>query len=314
MSFKVVFLGTSSAVPVANRSFPSVAVLRKDEVILMDCGEGTQRQMVIATIGFCRKMKILITHLHGDHVGGLLGLLQTMSMLKRTKVLDIYGPRGIKSFINSTINYLKVELQYPLNIWEVKDGLIVKDREYEVYVKRGVHFVSNYCYLLKELPRPGRFDTQKAKRFGVPEGPLWHKIQSGQKIVINNKIIKPEMILGPPRPGRILGFSGDTRPHPSFPKFFREADLLVFESTYSDKDADKASQNMHSTSSDAAKIALNADAKMLALIHLSARYEDSSIILNEASKHFKNVIIPEDMDVIEIPYPDSGASFKVYHL
>ena len=314
MSLKVVFLGTSSAVPVSNRNFPSIAVLRKDEAILIDCGEGTQRQMIIAAIGFCRKMKILITHLHGDHIGGLAGLLQTMSMLKRTKVLDIYGPRGIKGFINSTINYLKVELQYPVNIWEVKDGLIIKEKEYEVYAKRGIHFVNNYCYLLKELPRPGRFNIQKAKSLRIPEGPLWHKIQSGENITINNKLIKPEMILEPSRQGRILGFSGDTYPHPMLSKFFRKADLLVFESTYSDKDADKALQNMHSTSSDAAKIALDADVKMLALVHLSARYEDSSIILNEASKHFKNVIVPEDMDCIEIPYLDSGELFKIYHL
>jgi ribonuclease Z len=310
----VVFLGTSSAVPVANRSFPSIAVLRKDEVIIVDCGEGAQRQMVIAGIGFCRRMKILITHLHGDHIGGLTGLMQTMSMLKRSRALDIYGPKGVKGFINSTIKYLKVKLQYPVNILEVKEGLIVKEKEYEIYAKKGLHPINEYCYLFKELPRPGRFNVQKAKSLGIPEGPLWHRIQSGEKVALDEKIIRPEAILGPSRPGRVLGFSGDTRPHSSLSKFFKNADLLVFESTYSDRDADKAAQNMHSTSSDAAKIAFGANVKMLALVHLSARYEDSSSLLSEALKHYKNVIIPEDLDVIEVPYPDSKEPLKIYHL
>ncbi len=314
MSLKVVFLGTSSAVPVAERSFPSIAVLRKDEVILVDCGEGAQRQMVRATIGFCRKMKIFITHIHGDHIGGLAGLLQTMGMLKRTRKVDIFGPRGIRGFIKEMIKYLKVELQYPIQVAEVKEGLVLREREYEVYAMRGRHLVSNYCYLLKELPRPGRFDVQKARELGIPEGPLWHKIQSGDKIRIGEKVVEPQAILGPPRPGRTIGFSGDTCPDPRLAKFFSKADLLVFESTYSEGDRKKAEEHMHSTSTDAAKIASSAGAKMLALTHLSARYNDPTVILREAQRFHQNVIIAEDMDVIEVPYPDSGEPFKTYRL
>ncbi|MGQ9781811.1 MAG: ribonuclease Z [Nitrososphaeria archaeon] len=314
MSLKVVFLGTSSAVPVAERSFPAIAVLRKDELILVDCGEGTQRQMTMAAVGFCRKMKILITHIHGDHVGGLAGMLQTMGMLKRNREVDIFGPRGIKGFMREMTRYLKFELQYPVQITEVKEGLVIREREYEVYAMRGRHLVSNYCYLLKELPRPGKFDVQKARKLGVPEGPLWHKIQSGEKIQIGDKTIEPQMILGPPRPGRIIGFSGDTLPHPKLAKFFSKADLLIYESTYSEGDKEKAKEHMHSTSTDAAKIASKAGAKMLALTHLSARYRDPSIILKEARRFHDNVIVAEDMSVIEVPYPDSGEPFKTYHL
>jgi len=314
MSLKVIFLGTSSAIPVPNRSFPSIAVLRKDEVIMIDCGEGTQRQMVLSRIGFGRKMKILITHIHGDHVGGLIGLLQTMSMLKRTRPIEIYGPRGIKGFIKSLIYYLKIELQYPLMIKEVKEGLVLREKEYEIHAKRANHLIKGYSYLLKEHPRPGRFNVDKAHKLGIPKGPLWHRLQSGERIVLNNKIIEPNMVLGPPRPGRVLGFSGDTRPDKKLSEFFKGVDLLVFEATYSEKDFDKAVENMHSTSVEAAKIGAKAGAKMLALTHLSARYENPLVIEAEAAKHFSNVVVAEDLDVIEVPYPDSGEPFKKYRL
>ncbi|MEM3403241.1 MAG: ribonuclease Z [Nitrososphaeria archaeon] len=314
MSLKVVFLGTSSAIPVPNRSFPSIAVLRKDEVIMIDCGEGTQRQMVLSKIGFGRKMKIIITHLHGDHVGGIIGLLQTMGMLKRIRPVEIYGPRGIKGFIRSAMQYLKIKLQYQLLIEEVKEGLVLQEKEYEVYATRANHLIKSYSYLLKERLRPGRFDVDKARKLGIPKGPLWHKIQSGERIILNNKIIEPDMVLGPPRPGRILGFSGDTRPNRKLSEFFKGADLLIFEATYSDKDFEKAVENMHSTSVEAAKIGAKAGAKMLALIHLSARYDNPSIIEAEATKHFSNVVVANDLEVIEVPYPDSGEPFKRYQI
>jgi ribonuclease Z len=314
MSLKVVFLGTSSAIPVSNRSFPAIAVLRKDEVILVDCGEGTQRQMATAKIGFCRKMKILITHLHGDHVGGLPGLLQTMSMLKRKRRLQIYGPRGIVGFVKSFLKYLKVELGYELEIEEVREGVFVREKEYEIIAKRTVHSVGGYSFLLREYPRPGRFNVERARELGVPEGPLWRMLQEGKKVNVNGRIIEPNMVLGPPRPGRVLGFSGDTVPYRSLSKFFKGADLLVFEATYSEKDGEKARENMHSTSVDAAKIASEANAKMLALVHLSARYNDPTIIYLEAKKYHGNVVVPEDFDVIEVPYPDSGEEFRVYSL
>lgn len=314
MSLKVVFLGTSSAIPVSHRNFPAIAVIRKDEVILVDCGEGTQRQMAAAKIGFCRKMKILITHLHGDHVGGLPGLLQTMSMLKRKKRLQVYGPRGIVGFIKSFLKYLKVELGYMLEVNEIRKSLVVKEKEYEIHAKRTIHSMKGYGFLIKELPRPGRFNVERAKELGVAKGPLWHMLQEGKKVIVNGKVIEPEMVLGPPRPGRMIGFSGDTVAYKSLSSFFKNVDLLVFESTYSEKDVEKARENMHSTSVDAAKVASEANVKMLALVHLSARYNDPTTIRLEALKYHNNVIVPEDYDVIEVPYPDSNEGFKVYNL
>ncbi|MGB9727578.1 MAG: ribonuclease Z [Nitrososphaeria archaeon] len=314
MNLKVIFLGTSSAIPVSHRSFPAIAVLRKDEVILVDCGEGTQRQMAVAKIGFCKKMKILITHLHGDHVGGLPGLLQTMSMLKRSRRLQIYGPRGIVGFVKNFLKYLKVELGYELELNEVREGVFVREKEYEILAKRTVHSMRGYSFLLREYSRPGRFNVERARELGIPEGPLWHMLQEGKKITVNGRVIEPSMVLGPPRPGRIIGFSGDTIPYRSLSKFFKNSDLLVFEATYSERDNVKARENMHSTSVDAAKIASEAKAKMLALVHLSARYNDPTVIYLEAKKYHDNVIVPADLDVIEVPYPDSGESFRVYSL
>jgi len=314
MSLKVVFLGTSSAIPVPHRSFPAIAVLRKDEVILVDCGEGAQRQMAVAKIGFCRKMKILITHLHGDHVGGLPGLLQTMSMLKRRRKLQVYGPRGIVGFVKSFLRYLKVELGYELEVNEVREGLFLREKEYEVYAKGTVHSMKGYSFLLKELPRPGRFNVERARELGVPEGPLWRMLQEGRRVTVGGMVVEPSMVLGPPRPGRIIGFSGDTKPYRSLSSFFRGADLLVFEATYSEGDSLKAKENLHSTSVEAAKIASEAGARMLALVHLSARYNDPTAIYLEAKRYHDNVVVPQDFDVIEVPYPDSGEGFKFYNL
>ena len=314
MSLKVVFLGTSAAVPTVGRSFPSTAIVREDEVILIDCGEGAQRQVLQAGLGFNRKMKILITHLHGDHVGGVTGLLQTMNMMGRVRPVDIYGPRGIRGLLKSTLSYLKVNLQYSLVINEVKEGVVVKEKEYEILSRKGSHSIRDYCYLFKEFPRPGKFDAEKAIRLGIPEGPLWHKLQSGKAISIGEKSIEPSIILGASRAGRIIGFSGDTRPKRFLNRFFEKADLLVFEATYSEEDFEKAVQNKHSTATEAAKLATKANVKMLALVHLSSRYIDVNIILAEASKYHKNVIIPEDLTVVEIPYPELYEPFKVHRL
>ncbi len=314
MSLKVVFLGTSAAVPTVSRSFPSTAIVREDEVILVDCGEGTQRQVLQAGLGFNKKMKILITHLHGDHVGGVTGLLQTMSMMRRIRPVDIYGPRGIRGLLKSTLNYLRVNLQYSLVINEVKEGVVVKEKEYEILSRRGSHSIRDYCYLFREFPRPGKFNVEKAIRLGIPEGPLWNKLQSGKAISIGEMVIEPSIILGASRAGRMIGFSGDTRPRRFFNRFFEKADLLVFEATYSEKDFEKAVQNMHTTATEAAKLASKANVKMLALVHLSSRYIDAEAILAEASRYHKNVIIPEDLTAVEIPYPESNEPLKVHRL
>lgn len=304
MQLKLIFLGTSSSVPTVERSLPSIAIMRGNELLLFDAGEGTQRQMIKAGLGFNRKTKIFITHFHGDHIVGLLGILQTMSMLNRDKPLDIYGPRGIIGFLKHNIRYLKFGLTFEINVNESKEGIIVKEKDYVVKACLAEHSIRAYSYLLEEFDRPGVFYPEKALKLGIPKGILWSRLQNGESIKLNDKIITPDQVLGPRRPGRRIGISGDTRPNAKLTKFFSKADVIVFDSTYGDEYSDKAKENMHSTSVEAAQLAKDAEANLLILTHFSARYEDVSNLVSQALKIHPNVIAASDQLVIDVPYKD----------
>ncbi|MEM3382701.1 MAG: ribonuclease Z [Nitrososphaerales archaeon] len=302
VQLRIIFLGTSSSVPTIDRNLSSIAIMRGDELLLFDAGEGTQRQMVKAGLGFNRKTKIFITHFHGDHVVGLLGILQTMSMLNRNKALDIYGPKGIIGFLKHNMKYLKFGLTFEINVNEVREGVVVKEKDYVIKACLAEHTVRTYSYLLEEFDRPGEFYPEKALKLGVPKGELWSRLQNGESIKLNDRIITPDQVLGPKRPGRKIGISGDTRPNSKLIKFFSNADVIVFDSTYDDEYSDKAKENMHSTCVEAAQLAKDARANLLILTHFSARYEDVSNLLSQASKIHPNVIAASDQMVIEVPY------------
>ncbi|MEM3437837.1 MAG: ribonuclease Z [Nitrososphaerales archaeon] len=304
VQLRIIFLGTSSSVPTIDRNLPSIAIMRGDELLLFDAGEGTQRQMVKAGLGFNRKTKIFITHFHGDHIVGLLGILQTMSMLNRNRALDIYGPRGIIGFLKHNIKYLKFGLTFEINVNEVREGVVVKEKDYIIKACLAEHSIRTYSYLLEESDRPGVFYPEKALKLGVPKGELWSRLQSGESIKLNDKIITPDQVLGPKRPGRKIGISGDTRPNSKLIKFFSNADVIIFDSTYGDEYSDKAKENMHSTCVEAAQLAKDAGANLLILTHFSARYEDVSNLVSQASKIHPNVIAASDQLVIEVPYRD----------
>ncbi len=173
MSLKVIFLGTAASIPTVKRALPSVVVKRKNEVLMFDCGEGVQRQMILAGVGFHRKMKVFVTHMHGDHVLGLPGLLQTMSLLDRQNKLEVYGPVGIKAFVKAIEKTVQFVLTFPVEIHGVKkEGLVCEEKEYEVKAAPADHVIPSFAYALIEKPRPGRFDPKKAEALGVPEGPL----------------------------------------------------------------------------------------------------------------------------------------------
>ncbi|MEM3584595.1 MAG: ribonuclease Z, partial [Nitrososphaerales archaeon] len=260
--------------------------------------------MVKAGLGFNRKTKIFITHFHGDHIVGLLGILQTMSMLNRNRALDIYGPRGIIGFLKHNIKYLKFGLTFEINVNEVREGVVVKEKDYIIKACLAEHSIRTYSYLLEESDRPGVFYPEKALKLGVPKGELWSRLQSGESIKLNDKIITPDQVLGPKRPGRKIGISGDTRPNSKLIKFFSNADVIIFDSTYGDEYSDKAKENMHSTCVEAAQLAKDAGANLLILTHFSARYEDVSNLVSQASKIHPNVIAASDQLVIEVPYRD----------
>jgi len=307
MSLRVIFLGTAGSVPTLQRSLPAILIKRKGEQIMFDCGEGTQRQMMKAKTGFHRKMKIFITHLHGDHILGLPGIMQTMALLDRERKLEVYGPPGIKNFVEAIRETVQFTLTFPIEIHEIDNaGVVCDEEEYMVQAVWANHVIPNLMYALVEKPRPGKFYPAKAKVLGVPEGPLWSKLQRGQKVKLpNGHVVKPEQVVGPSRPGRKIVYTGDTRPFKGLVKFAVDADLLIHDATLDDELVERAEEDGHSTPSQAAEHAQKARVKQLILTHISARYRDTSVLLEQAQKTFKNTRVAEDFMEIEIPLLDS---------
>jgi ribonuclease Z len=307
MSLKVIFLGTAGSVPTPKRSLPAVLIQRNGEQIMFDCGESVQRQMMKAKTGFHRKMKVFITHMHGDHILGLPGLLQTMALLDREKKLDVYGPSGIKRFLEDIRETVQFVLTFPVEIHEIYEpGVVCEEQDYSVQVVWANHVIPSLAYALVEKPRPGKFYPEKAKALGIPEGTLWSKLQHGHEVKLRNgQVVKPEDVLGSLRPGRKIVYTGDTRPFKAFTKFAAGADLLIHDATLDDALAERAEQDGHSTPDQAAKNAKKAKVKQLVLTHVSARYDDVSILLEQAQKIFKNTQVAEDFMEIEIPLLDS---------
>lgn len=308
MSLRVVFLGTAGSIPTPQRSLPAIAVQRKGEVILFDCGEGTQRQMVRAGTSFHRKTKVFITHMHGDHVLGLPGLFQTMSLLDREKKLEVYGPPGIKMFVETTQQTVQFTRTFPIKVSEIENAHIICDeKEYEVHAIQVNHVIPSLAYALTEKTRPGKFHPEKALALGVPEGSLWSKLQHGSAVeLLNGRVVNPEEVLGPPRSGRKIVYTGDTRSVKKLAEFAENADLLIHEATFDDELEEKAREDGHSTPSQAAETAKKAETKRLVLTHISARYRDSSLLLEQAKKVFPRVDVAEDFMEISIPYTEDS--------
>ena len=299
---QITFLGTGGSIPTAQRGLSAVAIKRKNELLLFDCGEGTQRQMIQAGVGFHRKAKVFVTHMHGDHVLGLPGLLQTMSLLGRTNKLEIYGPTGIKDFVEAINQTVRFTLTFPVKVTEIDAGMVCEEKEYTVTAVQSGHMTPSLAYSLTEKSRPGRFHTETAKKLGVPEGPLWSKLQFGESVKLpDGRIVEPETVLGAFRPGRKIVYTGDTGPSEKVAKLAEYADLLIHESTLEDEMKDRAVEDGHSTPSMAAETAKKANVKRLVLTHISARYKDANLLLQQAKKIFANTELAEDFLRLELP-------------
>jgi len=303
MSLRIIFLGTAGSVPTPNRSLPAVLIRRNGEQLMLDCGEGVQRQMIKAKGGFHKKMKVFITHMHGDHVLGLPGLLQTMALLDRQRRLNVYGPPGIRRFLEGIRETVQFVLTFPVEIHEIEEeGIVCDEGEYVVQAVWANHVIPSLAYAFKEKSRPGKFHPEKAETLKVPEGPLWSKLQRGLKVKLpDGHIVKPEQVMGAPRPGRKIVYTGDTRPFNGLVKLAAGADLLVHDATLDEQLAERAEEDGHSTPSQAARTAKKAKVKQLILTHVSARYTDTTALLNQARKIFKNTLVAEDFMRIELP-------------
>ena len=294
------FLGTSSAVPTKNRNHSSISLKAFGEVMLFDCGEGTQNQLTRTHISPMKIDKIFITHYHGDHILGLPGLIQSMGFRGRTKPLNIYGPKGLDKVIKSVKQLGYFLINFPLNYQEIKkEGTLIETEEYIIETCFTNHNVPSVAYSIIEKKKP-RFLREKAEELGVPVGPQFSKLHNGETITINGKTIKPEMVLGPPRKGKKICYSGDTRPCDKLIELAKESTILIHESTYHSSDEQRAIENAHSTSQDAAYTAKNAKVKQLILTHFSTRYLNTQELLKEAKKIFKNTITATDFLKIEL--------------
>ena len=303
MDLRVVFLGTSAATPTEARGLSSIAVARGSEILLFDAGEGMQRNFVRSSLRMNSKMKVFITHMHADHSLGILGLLQTLSLNGRTLPIDIYGEPRLAEFIKFSIKQIGFGLSFDINLHNIEaEGLLVRENDYEVTCCEADHHVIAYSFCLTELERPGVFNVKRAAQLGIPEGNLFKQLQSGKDIIIKGSIVRSTDVVGPRRPGRKIGISGDTRPTEKLCKFFENCDLLVFESTYGNELRHKAIENYHATATEAATLARQSGVRKLVLTHFSTRYRQSNQLLAEARLIHEDVDEASDLKIIDLPY------------
>ena len=296
----VIFLGTGGSLPTKERGLPAVALRRDGELFMFDCGEGTQRQMMHAGLGFNRPMSILISHLHGDHVLGLPGLLQTMSSLIRDKPLYLYGPEGISAYLKSLRRTLAFAANFPLRITELNPGEEIAKNGYSIKTTRAMHDITCLAYAIIESDRPGRFHPEKAKKLGIPEGPLWKHLQSGKEIEVNGKRISPTQVIEKPRQGLKIVYAIDTRPSEAVKILAKRADLLMHDGGFAEDRRDKAKEYFHSTAQEAARLGKAAQVRRLALVHISAVTRDDSVLIKQARRVFRSTIVPKDLMVLSL--------------
>ena len=282
-----------------------MVVRREGEVVLMDCGEGVQRRVLSESIGLGSPMTILVTHLHGDHISGILGLLQTMSLAQRRRPLKVVGPRRLLKWLRVTFEFLHIGVTFPIEFVVVKPGVVARTPGFKIRAAKASHSIEAFSYVLEEHPRPGVFYPERAKALGIPKGRAWSALQKGRRVSIGGRTFEPGQVTGPPRPGRRIGYSGDTRPSPALARFFAGCDLLIFDSTFSEKDRERALETKHSTSAEAAALAKKARASKLALTHFSARYSDAAPLVREARNVFPDALAAKDGLTLEIDYPSA---------
>ncbi len=298
---KVIFLGTGGSFPTKERNPTSIAVRRQGEVLLFDCAEGTQRQMTHTNISPMKVGTIFLTHFHGDHFLGIPGLVQTMSLMDREEELEIFGPPGTEEKISKLLEIPVFGLKFDIKIQDIPLGETVRRSGYEIKTAEIDHSAPGIAYAIVEDERPGKFYPEKAKELGLQPGPDYSRLQQGEEIELpDGSIVKPSQVMGPPRPGRKIVYSGDTRPSEDIVKLAEDADLLIHDGTFSAELEDEADKGGHSTVKEAAEIAKKASVERLVLTHVSPRHTDISKLEEEAEEVFPNSVFAEDFLELEV--------------
>ncbi len=306
MSLTVRFLGTSASRPTVERNVTSVAMIREGETLLFDCGEGTQRQMMRYGISFALE-DIFFTHMHADHMLGVIGLFRTLSLQGRTEPMRLWGPRGSAQLLQQAIALGSDKQPFPLEINEVTPESPIVRKGYSIVPYAADHKDKLALgFALVEEIRLGRFNPDKAREMGIPEGPAWGKIHKGQSVTLDDgRVVEPSELVGPSRPGRRVVFTGDTRPAETTIQISEGADLLIHEATFSDEEHPRAVETGHATAREAAQVAIKAGVKRLVLTHLSARYSvNTAELLQQAKEVFPETVIARDGFEIEVPFAE----------
>jgi len=309
ISVQITFFGTSSGVPTRSRNVSSVALRlpQRAEVWLFDCGEGTQHQLLRSDLKISQITRIFITHMHGDHIFGLMGLLASYGLAGNPTRIDVYGPPGLNEYLKACERYSFTHLSYPLKVYTVEPGIVYEDDEYIVSCGLLKHRVTAFGYRIEEKDRPGRFHVEKAKELGIPSGPLYGKLKRGEQITLpDGRVINGADLCGQMEVGRKFVYCTDTVFCDGAVELAQDADVLIHEATFSHLDAELAFQRLHSTSTMAAQVALAAGVKRLIMTHFSPRYAPGnalqlSDLLAEAKAIFPNTEMAYDFLVYEVP-------------
>ena len=310
---QVTFLGTSSGVPTRARNVSSVALRlpQRSELWLFDCGEATQHQFLRSDLRVSQLRRIFITHMHGDHVFGLPGLLASLGLAGSCTGIDLYGPDPLRDYLEGVLRTSSTRISYPLRSHRVKEAartgaVLLDDDDLQVRCTLLTHRVPAYAYRVDQKPRPGRFDVARAQALGIPAGPIYADLKAGKEICLEDgRIIRGSSLCGPPRPGCSVVYCTDTVFSEAAVELAEGADLLIHESTFSHGEADLAFQRQHSTSTMAAQTALAAKVGQLALTHLSPRYMPGNPItpddlLQEARAIFPNTLLAKDFLCLDV--------------
>ena len=304
MSLVVRLLGTSASRPTVERNVASLAIVREGETLLFDCGEGTQRQMMRYGISFALA-DIFFTHMHADHMLGIIGLFRTLSLQGRTEPMRLWGPRGSAALLRQAIALGTDKQPFPLEINEITAETPIARKGYSIVPYDADHKDKIALgYAVVEEIRLGRFNPEKAREIGIPEGPAWGRIHKGESVTLDDgRVIQPSELVGPTRAGRRVVFTGDSRPSEATIEISKGADVLIHEATFADEELPRAIETGHATAREAAEVAAKAEVKRLVLTHLSARYSvNTSELLQQAKEVFPETVVARDGYELEVPF------------
>ena len=306
---QITFLGTSSGVPTRARNVSSVALRlpQRAEVWLFDCGEGTQHQLLRSDLKTSQIRRIFITHMHGDHIYGLMGLLASCGLAGNTERIDIYGPAELEDYLRAGKKYSYTHFSYPVQVHSVQPGVVYEDEEYLISCRPLKHRIQAFGYRVVEKDRPGRFNVEKATALGIPSGPIYGQLKRGDTVTLpDGRQIRGSDLCEAPEVGRKVVYCTDTVYCDSAVELAQDADVLIHEATFAHQDAQLAFERLHSTSTMAAQVALGAGVKQLIMTHFSPRYAPGNAIglddlLQEARAIFPQTILAYDFFTYEVP-------------